>query len=275
MLCVIAFIKGRGYLLVHRDRLRLKADGRSLTTTVNERAPTTTHLCLRCVCFLPQQSEVSLTFAHCYALCLIATLVLKLVFSSHAVLGLSVMKKQEYKHIYSMKDTGAAIGGSVGTVLNEKFVAPLLCRAHSGLGPFESLLEYYKNRYHLLIRHNEAVEEGVENKKLSNIHEAMCGNDSEALRCAITSCHDLFWPLIARDFEKRSPTCAQKRTLEDRHWNKPTTNIQDFTSSDGSFQAFPHAKAITFDLDEPIPNPFPDLPTFRRNEIHMLSEITP
>ena len=103
----------------------------------------------------------------------------------------------------------------------------------------------------------------------------MRGNDSRALCCAITSCHDLFWPLIARDFERRSPTCAHKRTLEDRCWNKPTTNIQAFTANDGSFQAFPHDRAITFVVDEPIPNPFPDLPTFKRSEIHMLSEITP
>ena len=82
------------------------------------------------------------------------------------MLGLSAMKKQECECIYFMKDTGAAIGGNVGTALNEKFVAPLLWRAHSDLGPFESLLEYYGNRDHLLIRRNEAVGKCVENEEL-------------------------------------------------------------------------------------------------------------
>ena len=138
-------------------------------------------------------------------------------------------------------------------------------RYHEGRGGWEELFDYGGIRYHTRLSPSRDGN-GIQDQLLLLLAKA-CEENDDIMDDYGDECRRLIWPLIERDYASHTP--SEKTDLS----CKPVVKIEGRTVH-GTLQAFSHNRKLDYST-HPIPNTFPEIPTFPHTLIHRLERINP
>lgn len=127
----------------------------------------------------------------------------------------------------------------------------------------EALVDCGPFRYHLLVQHNDAQDDCVENTLLRSLYVALDAEDHSAIDAARYACLDLVQPFMFHDYAKRVAT-NQK--------SSGTIKIRAKTM-EGVVGATDHHRHLKYPPTEPIKNEYPDVDTVSSADVQTLEEI--
>lgn len=180
--------------------------------------------------------------------------------------------------IYSYETDGGSISGAIGNHLNVDHVRPLAnyVRVVAGVCRFESVMDYYGIRYHLLLKRNTKVVCCQENKVIDSLLRTHCARnaDEDIYEAAKSNCLDLFWPVIAMDSASQENKVMKRQTFQELYQVKSTVKIQLSTNEEGNLSRHSHDELRLYPFSDPIKNPCPSyVRVFQREEIEYLQDL--
>lgn len=134
----------------------------------------------------------------------------------------------------------------------------LNCQYSSNSG-WEELFDYGELRYHLLLDANKD-RLGVQDELLAQLGRAVEDDDDDEVQRWADECRKLMWPLH-HDYTSRSKLDASK-----------VIRIEGITVN-GILQPRQHDNYLKYPLTNPIPNSFPDVPTFPNSAVMRLDQL--
>jgi len=134
-----------------------------------------------------------------------------------------------------------------------------------GKGGWAELFEYRGILYNALLRPN-VNRPGIQDELLVLLARAIENNDDDGMDEYGDECRRLIWPLIEKDYASR--TTQEKINLSP---SKQAVCIEGRTI-EGELRAFSHTRKLGF-RTKPIPNTFPDIPTFSHTLVRRLDRL--
>eukprot|EP00172_Hildenbrandia_rubra_P003315 Plantae.Rhodophyta-Hildenbrandia_rubra.ctg5150.p1 GENE.Plantae.Rhodophyta-Hildenbrandia_rubra.ctg5150~~Plantae.Rhodophyta-Hildenbrandia_rubra.ctg5150.p1 ORF type:complete len:361 (+),score=36.11 Plantae.Rhodophyta-Hildenbrandia_rubra.ctg5150:1198-2280(+) len=176
---------------------------------------------------------------------------------------------------------GESLGGAVSHHLGVERLNPLLFHWLGHPRQLHFAFERWDLRYHLLLEYSSCVQDCAENKLLVPFVDCDSANLGSITSKALPDCLQLFWPFVVKNFSERveiDPSCrttkvAKRSSLRNRYLRKPIIKIQLLTLKDGTLEKVFHESELNYPLSDPIENPCPELPLYKKDDIEILKEM--